>query len=69
MITEPGSAIAGFILNRQEFIDEIDSNVFLFEHELLGCPLFAIKNKDTNKTFSVAFNTIPTDSTGVCPYT
>ena len=65
MRNQPGSAIAGFTLKRHEFIEEIDSNVFLFEHDFLGCPLFAIKNRDSNKTFSVAFNTIPTDSTGV----
>lgn len=60
-----GSTIAGFTLKQHEFIEEIDSQVFLFEHGLLGCPLFAIKNSDPNKTFAVAFNTIPTDSTGV----
>ena len=54
-----------FILKKQEFVEEINSQVYLFEHAKLGCPLFAIKNDDINKTFSVAFNTIPTDSTGV----
>ena len=56
---------AGFTLKKREFIKEIDSDVFLFEHELLKCPLIAIKNSDTNKTFAAGFNTIPTDSTGV----
>jgi len=65
MQTTPGAEIAGFSLKRHEYNDEIQADVFLFEHTLLGCPLFAIKNMDTNKTFSVAFNTIPTDSTGV----
>ena len=65
MIHKPGSSIAGFTLKRHEVINEIDSEVFLFEHDLIGCPLFAIKNTDANKTFTVAFNTIPTDSTGV----
>lgn len=54
-----------FILTKQLFIDEIASQVYLFEHSKLGCPLLAIKNDDINKTFSAAFNTIPTDSTGV----
>ncbi len=65
MIFTPGSTYSGFILKTHKFIQEIDSDVYVFEHELLKCPLLAIKNGDTNKTFSAAFNTIPTDSTGV----
>lgn len=60
-----GSTYSGFTLKVHKFIKEIDSDVFLFEHQLLKCPLLAIKNSDSNKTFSAAFNTIPTDSTGV----
>ncbi len=60
-----GSTYSGFTLKVHKFINDIDSDVYLFEHELLKCPLLAIKNGDTNKTFSAAFNTIPTDSTGV----
>jgi len=65
MIEKPGSSFAGFTLKKRQRIEEISSDIYLFEHDLLGCPLFAIKNKDSNKTFSIAFNTIPTDSTGV----
>lgn len=65
MIFTPGSTYSGFTLKTHKFIQEIDSDVYLFEHALLKCPLLAIKNSDTNKTFSAAFNTIPTDSTGV----
>lgn len=61
----PGKSYAGFMLKTACEIDEIKSKVFLFEHELLGFPLLAIKNDDSNKTFAAAFNTIPTDSTGV----
>ena len=60
-----GSTYSGFTLKVHKYITEIDSDVYLFEHQLLRCPLLAIKNSDTNKTFSAAFNTIPTDSTGV----
>lgn len=60
-----GSTYSGFTLKVHKYIKEIDSEVYLFEHQLLQCPLLAIKNNDTNKTFSAAFNTIPTDSTGV----
>ena len=61
MIFTPGSTYSGFTLKTHKFIQEIDSDVYLFEHALLKCPLLAIKNSDTNKTFSAAFNTIPTD--------
>ncbi|MBW1634820.1 MAG: insulinase family protein [Deltaproteobacteria bacterium] len=60
-----GRSYAQFTLKRHEFIKEINSDVYLFEHDLLKFPLLAIKNDDTNKTFSAAFNTIPVDSTGV----
>ncbi|MDK9708292.1 MAG: insulinase family protein [Desulforhopalus sp.] len=65
MTFSQGSTYAGFFLKTHTFLKEINSDVYLFEHELLKCPLLAIKNSDTNKTFTVAFNTVPTDSTGV----
>ncbi len=60
-----GQNYHGFTLKAYQHIDEIHAHVYLFEHDFLNCPLMAIKNSDTNKTFTVAFNTIPTDSTGV----
>ena len=60
-----GQTYHGFTLDNYQHIDEIDAQVYLFRHRDLNCPLFAIKNGDSNKTFTVAFNTIPTDSTGV----
>ncbi len=60
-----GNTYHGFTLERQQFIDEIHAQIYLFKHEKLGCPLVAIKNDDSNKTFTVSFNTIPEDSTGV----
>jgi Zn-dependent M16 (insulinase) family peptidase len=60
-----GDSVAGFTVKRAEHIAEIDSAVYLMEHQILGCPLLAIKNDDPNKTFCIAFHTIPTDSTGV----
>ncbi len=65
MTFSQGNSYSGFYLKKHDFIKEIGSDVYLFEHELLKCPLLAIKNGDSNKTFSAAFNTIPTDSTGV----
>ena len=60
-----GSTYHGFVLARKEFISEIDSMVYLFEHAILGTPALAIKNSDANKTFCIAFQTVPEDSTGV----
>ena len=60
-----GSVHHGFILRRKEQIADISSEVYLFEHQLLGTPALAIKNSDPNKTFCIAFQTVPEDSTGV----
>jgi len=60
-----GSTYHGFILKRQEHVADISSEVYLFEHELLGTPALAIKNSDPNKTFCFAFQTVPQDATGV----
>ncbi|MEN8200919.1 MAG: insulinase family protein, partial [Thermodesulfobacteriota bacterium] len=60
-----GTSYSEFTLQKHQYLDEIKADVYLFEHDILKCPLLAIKNDDSNKTFSVAFNTIPTDSTGV----
>ncbi|GAB4339168.1 MAG: insulinase family protein [Desulfobulbaceae bacterium] len=62
---QPGATYSGFVLERSETIAEIDSTVFLFTHERLATPVLAIKNSDPNKTFCIAFNTLPEDSTGV----
>ncbi len=60
-----GSTYNGFLLERKETIEEIRSTVHLFRHLVLGTPALAIKNDDENKTFCIAFQTVPTDSTGV----
>jgi len=60
-----GGLYHGFELERKEYIQEIDSTVFFFRHLILGTPALAIKNDDANKTFCFAFQTVPTDSTGV----
>ena len=62
---DTGQSYNGFRLKRKEFIEELDSTVYLFTHEMLGVPVLAIKNDDDNKTFSIAFQTVPEDSTGV----
>ncbi|WP_035247557.1 insulinase family protein [Desulfogranum mediterraneum] len=61
----PGKTYSNFTLLRQEEIAELHSTVYQFRHEQLGCQAFAIKNEDPNKTFCIAFKTVPEDSTGV----
>ncbi len=65
MTYTPGNSYSSFTLKQHQHIPEVKADVYLFEHDILGSPLLAIKNDDSNKTFSAAFNTIPTDSTGV----
>lgn len=60
-----GSIYHGFLLQRIKYIEEINSTVYLFEHQHLKTPTLAIKNDDPNKTFCLAFQTVPEDSTGV----
>src|SRR6056297_3462056 len=60
-----GQSYNGFTLKEYQHVDEIHADVYLFIHDVLDCPLLAIKNEDVNKTFTVSFNTVPTDSTGV----
>ena len=47
-----GALCSGFRLERRERLDEIDSEVFLLTHEVLGCRALAIKNEDPNKTLA-----------------
>lgn len=58
-------AYSGFKLIKKEYIDDIDSTVFEFEHEKTRARLVYIKNSDERKVFGIAFKTLPKDDTGV----
>ncbi len=60
-----GNDYNGFVLKKQEQIEEINAQANVFEHEKTGAKLLYIKNDDTNKVFSIGFKTPPDDSTGV----
>jgi presequence protease len=60
-----GGIYHGFILKRSVFDKDMDSWIMSFTHEKSCAKLTAIKNADDNKTFCIAFRTIPEDSTGV----
>ena len=46
-------------------LSDINSTAFLFEHKKTKAKVLKLANDDENKVFSIAFKTIPQDSTGV----
>ena len=57
--------IHGFELLHEQAIPELNTNARLFRHDKTGAELLSLENDDENKTFTIAFRTPPTDSTGV----
>ncbi len=54
----------GFKIIKSEYIEEISSQAFFYEHIKTRARLVYLKNDDDNKVFSVSFSTPPTDSCG-----
>ena len=54
-----------FQLLKQQYIPEIDAQCYYFIHRKSGAPIFKITNNDENKTFSIAFKTLPHNDNGV----
>lgn len=61
----PGNIYNGFYLKEKTEINEIDSTLYLFEHQKTKAELVYLANEDENKVFSIAFKTPVSDSTGV----
>lgn len=59
------TTLHGFLLVREEQIDEINSRARLYRHERTGARLLSLENDDENKVFGITFRTPPADSTGV----
>jgi len=57
--------VHGFILKKEEFVEEIDGLARTFVHEKTGAQCLYISAEDDNKVFSISFRTPSTDSTGV----
>ena len=57
--------IAGFRVTRIRTLEEIGGTLVEMEHEKSGAELCWLDRPDSNKTFSIAFKTLPEDSTGV----
>ncbi len=58
------SDLFGFVLERDEIIQELDARARIYRHARTGARLLSVTNKDENKVFGVTFRTPPTDSTG-----
>lgn len=55
----------GFILKSQQYISDINSTVYEFEHQKTGAKIAFVKNDDKYRVFSMALATPVKDNTGV----
>lgn len=60
-----GTKICGFTVNRIRQNDEISGTLYEMSHDKTGAELCWLDNGEQNKLFSVAFKTLPENSTGV----
>ncbi|MFH2219143.1 MAG: insulinase family protein [Pseudomonadota bacterium] len=60
-----GDSFSGYQIIKVADLDEIDSIYYELEHSATGSRHIHIHNQDKENTFSVAFKTVPADSTGV----
>jgi Zn-dependent M16 (insulinase) family peptidase len=61
---ETGSTYHGFILLKKQFVKEVNAECLYFKHIQSGARLFKIAADDVNKTFSIAFKTLPENDYG-----
>ena len=62
---EIGTVCQNFRVTRVRRLEELDCNLWEMEHEKTGAKLAWLDRADENKTFGIAFKTLPEDSTGV----
>ena len=55
----------GFVKTKETAIGELDATLIHFKHEKTGLELVWLKREEENKTFAIAFETLPKDDTGV----
>ena len=56
----------GFKLTKIQYIEDIHSSLYEYEHIKSGGKVVHIQNDDPHCTFAIGFRTLPKDSTGVC---
>ena len=54
----------GYLLVEKKFVREVNADCYLFEHMKSGARILKIAADDPNKTFSIAFRTIPESDAG-----
>ncbi len=60
-----GTKLHGFTVDRVRKVAELNANLVEMSHDKTGAQLCWVDNGETNKLFSIAFKTLPEDSTGV----
>lgn len=65
MLNRPQQKTYGFIIREIRDSEELHGRTLLLEHEKTGAKLFWVDNDAENMVFSIAFRTLPEDSTGV----
>ena len=60
-----GTLIQNFRITSVRRLEELCCNLWELEHEKTGAQLVWLDRADENKTFAIAFKTIPEDATGV----
>jgi len=60
-----GNVIHNFRITNVRRLEELNCSLWEMAHEKTGAQLVWLDRADENKTFAIAFKTIPTDSTGV----
>ncbi|MGD2270330.1 MAG: insulinase family protein [Desulfobacterales bacterium] len=61
----PGDHITGYVIKRIVELKHLHSFFYELDHAATGARHIHISNRDRENTFSVAFKTVPKDSTGV----
>ena len=62
---QTGNINFGFEVKRMRQLPELSARLWELEHKKTGAQLCWLERRDENKAFSIAFKTIPEDSTGV----
>lgn len=65
MTMKVGTELHGFTVRRVRELEEIQAVLWEMEHVKTGAQLCWLDRPDENKAFSIAFKTLPEDSTGV----
>ena len=57
--------IKNYTVLKKEYIEEVNGDAYLLEHDKTKARVLLVKNDDRNKVFNIGFRTPPADDTGV----